>query len=173
MVDCASDPCGYNAMCMDVDDTYVCYCEDGYRLNDNNGCDSKLISHTPVYLHHSLSLVSSRPLSLPPHSLLVSECPAGTWGMNCMNQCSCGTGNSCRNTDGTCICNSCFEGPSCQTRKLPKINFLVPFIYKTCCILHQPLMRDVSETSWKYLIRSVTIIIQHVLQVLLHAPCSP
>ena len=50
-------------------------------------------------------------------SLFCIECTEGTFGDDCSQTCSCITTNtaSCNKVDGTCTCNSGWEGSNCQT----------------------------------------------------------
>ncbi len=50
--------------------------------------------------------------------VIFTACPGGTYGYGCSNNCSCGGGgNTCNKMNGTCICNPCYAGDSCETGK--------------------------------------------------------
>lgn len=43
------------------------------------------------------------------------ECPGGTWGPNCTENCMCGEGgNGCHHISGSCECNDCYTGAVCE-----------------------------------------------------------
>lgn len=82
-INCASNPCGMNALCVDIRlGVYQCYCPSGYILIDDYDC---------------------------------VECPGGTYGPNCTENCTCGTGgNGCHHITGNCSCNACYSGDTCE-----------------------------------------------------------
>ena len=46
----------------------------------------------------------------------IAECPAGYYGEDCQQKCSCGDlGNTCNHVNGSCQCNDCWEGANCST----------------------------------------------------------
>ena len=48
IINCLDDPCGENAMCRNVYDSYECYCNTGYQLVNESSCESE---------SHNLALV--------------------------------------------------------------------------------------------------------------------
>lgn len=50
--------------------------------------------------------------------LQLSECPAGYYGEECEEKCSCGDlGNTCNHINGSCQCNDCWQGANCSQCK--------------------------------------------------------
>ncbi len=45
------------------------------------------------------------------------ECPQGTFGANCAENCNCQNGAQCDHVTGVCICVG-YTGARCETRKL-------------------------------------------------------
>ncbi|CAI8037043.1 Cell death abnormality protein 1 [Geodia barretti] len=83
-VNCASNPCGARAQCMDISDRgeYRCYCTNGSILMDNYYCKNCSAGTWGANC--------------------TQTCDCGA------------DGNSCNNVNGECICNACWSGTNCM-----------------------------------------------------------
>ena len=63
-----------------------------------------------------LSLLNTYCMQLSVHELPLTDCPVGTWGIGCSNQCDCDEdgGDDCVKDRG-CICKPGYKGTKCDT----------------------------------------------------------
>ena len=72
-------------------------------------------------------------------SYIISECPAGSYGTGCLQNCTCvpeQESSPCDHVDGTCHCLPGYNGSSCELGSAtPKANYTVCTNFKLCwCI---------------------------------------
>ncbi len=78
--------------------------------------------------------------------LLISACPAGTWGPSCENKCPCMNGASCDPMSGACTCPPGWIGDKCQTTCDP--SRLVSMYFKIIAFPHLELVHPFVRELW-------------------------
>lgn len=62
------------------------------------------------------------------------NCPPGTYGIDCNSTCRCQNESICRQTDGVCLCETGYHGPTCSEGEQNIIIILQSFELKNISI---------------------------------------
>lgn len=77
---------------------------------------SKLIPQQQLFLPNFRQGLLRAGVSSSSCLLCFPECPAGTWGINCREQCHCSDTATCNPVNGKCVCLPGWRGKNCELR---------------------------------------------------------